>query len=357
MVYTIWVKKGGIVLRTVTWEDNSVIIIDQRKLPLALEYKKCKDYREVVVAIKDMLVRGAPAIGATAAYGMALAAYQFGHLEKEAFINRMEEASRELAATRPTAVNLFWALREIGRVIEEHRDKSPKVIYERVLETAEKIAGDDVRTNKRIGEYGNALVPYGASILTHCNTGSLATVEFGTALGVIRTAHREGKKIHVYADETRPRLQGARLTAWELVQEGIPATLIPDSAAGTLMRHGKIDLVLVGADRIALSGDTANKIGTYSVAVLAKENNIPFYVVAPTTTIDFQIRSGDEIEIEERERSEVTHIDGVQIAPDNIEVYNPAFDVTPAKYITAIITEKGVVRYPFEGKLESLKEK
>ncbi|MDI6706414.1 MAG: S-methyl-5-thioribose-1-phosphate isomerase [Bacillota bacterium] len=342
-------------MRTVALENGKVKLIDQRKLPLYLEYKTCGNYKEVAEAIRDMAVRGAPAIGATAAYGMVLAAREFMGLGKEEFLSSLLAASRELAATRPTAVNLFWALREIEQVINEHRADNIEAICRSILETAEKIAGDDIETNKKIGEYGNTLVPRDANILTHCNTGSLATVEFGTALGVIRAAHGDGKSIHVYADETRPRLQGARLTAWELVQEGIPATLIPDSAAGTLMRQGRIDLVLVGADRIALNGDTANKIGTYSVAVLAKENNVPFYVAAPTTTIDFMIDTGEQIEIEERDRSEVTHIDGVQIAPDGIGVYNPAFDVTPAEYITAIITEKGVVGYPYEEKLRNLK--
>lgn len=343
-------------MRTVALENGKVKLIDQRKLPLRLEYKTCGNYREVAEAIRDMAVRGAPAIGATAAYGMVLAADEFMSLDREEFLTSLLAASRELAATRPTAVNLFWALREIEQVINGHRTDSIEAICRSILDSAEKIAGDDIETNKKIGEHGNTLVPRNANILTHCNTGSLATVEFGTALGVIRAAHGDGKSIHVYADETRPRLQGARLTAWELVQEGIPATLIPDSAAGTLMRQGKIDLVLVGADRTALNGDTANKIGTYSVAVLAKENKVPFYVVAPTTTIDFTIATGKEIEIEERDRSEVTHIDGVQVAPDGIGVYNPAFDVTPAEYITGIITEKGVVGYPYAEKLRNLKD-
>jgi methylthioribose-1-phosphate isomerase len=343
-------------LRTVAWEDGAVKVIEQRKLPLVFEYRLCKDYREVADAIKDMSVRGAPAIGATAAYGMAVAAKQFMGYGKEEFLQRLKQASAELASTRPTAVNLFWALAEIDRVIEKNKKMDPEGLFEIILDTAEKIAGDDIATNIKIGEYGSSLVPERAGILTHCNTGSLATVEFGTALGVIRTAHRQGKSIHVYADETRPRLQGARLTAWELVKEGIPATLISDTAAGMLMRQGRIDLVLVGADRIALNGDTANKIGTYSIAVLAKENNIPFYVVAPTTTIDINIRNGDQIVIEERSPEEVTHIDGIRIAPEGIGVYNPAFDVTPSKYITAIITEKGIVKGPFEGKLGPAKD-
>ncbi len=341
-------------MRTVIWEQNQVWVIDQRKLPLTLEYKKCEDYRQVALAIKDMLVRGAPAIGATAAYGMALAAARFCNLERPGFLQKMEEVSKEFAATRPTAVNLFWALREIGQVIEYNRDKQPGEISKAILQTAEKIVGDDIDTNRAIGRHGNGLIPPTANILTHCNTGSLATVEFGTALGVIRTAHGQGKKVHVFVDETRPRLQGARLTAWELVQENIPATLIPDNAAGMLMKDGRVDLVLVGADRIALNGDTANKIGTYNVAVLAHENNVPFYVVAPTTTIDFDMESGRDITIEERTGEEVTHIDGVQIAPQGISVYNPAFDVTPARYITAIITEKGVIQGPFGDKLRSL---
>ena len=327
-------------MRTVYWEQGKVIVIDQRKLPKTLEYAKCGDYREVAAAIKDMLVRGAPAIGAAAAYGMALAANQYCDLEKKEFLLKMEKASKALAATRPTAVNLFWALKEIEQVIEEDSDKEPGDIYRRVLDMAERIAGDDIETNYIIGEYGSRIVPPGANILTHCNTGSLATVEFGTALGVIRAAHRQGKNIHVFVDETRPRLQGARLTAWELVQEQIPATLIPDSASGMLMRDGRVDLVLVGADRIALNGDTANKIGTYNVAVIARENHVPFYVVAPTTTIDFDLENGDRIVIEERNHREVTHIDDIAIAPEGIGVFNPAFDVTPEKYITAIITER-----------------
>lgn len=344
-------------MKTVVWEKDQVVVIDQRKLPQTLEYVRCSDYREVAGAIRDMLVRGAPAIGATAAYGMALAAGKFCDLERSEFLRRMEEASRELAATRPTAVNLFWALREIEGVIKKQKDRKPRDIYQEILKTAEKIAGDDIETNRRIGKYGAELVPPSANILTHCNTGSLATVEFGTALGVIRAAHRQRKNIHVFVDETRPRLQGARLTAWELVQEQIPATLIPDSASGMLMKDGRVDLVLVGADRIALNGDTANKIGTYNVAVIAHENHVPFYVVAPTTTIDFEMESGDSIVIEERDRSEVTHIEGVPIAPEGIGVFNPAFDVTPAKYITAIITEKGIIEKPFTDKLLRLKEK
>lgn len=342
-------------MRTVVWEKDQVVVIDQRKLPQALEYIRCSDYREVADAIRDMLVRGAPAIGVTAAYGMALAAGKFCNLERSEFLRRMEEVSMALATTRPTAVNLFWALREIEGVIRNNRDRELRDIYKEILKTAEKIAGDDIETNRRIGEYGAELVPQSANILTHCNTGSLATVEFGTALGVIRAAHRQGKNVHVFVDETRPRLQGARLTAWELVQEQIPATLIPDSASGMLMKDGRVDLVLVGADRIALNGDTANKIGTYNVAVIAHENHVPFYVVAPTTTIDFEMESGDSIVIEERDKREVTHIEGVPIAPEGIGVFNPAFDVTPAKYITAIITEKGIIEKPFDDNLQRLK--
>jgi methylthioribose-1-phosphate isomerase len=344
-------------LRTVFWEQGEVVVIDQRRLPQTLEYKRCGDYRQVAAAIKDMLVRGAPAIGATAAYGMALAASEYCSLGRREFLSKMEEASNTLAATRPTAVNLFWALKEIERVIELNSDKEPGEIYRMVLDTAEKIAGDDIQTNRKIGEYGSRLVPPGANILTHCNTGSLATVEFGTALGVIRAAHRQGKKIHVFVDETRPRLQGARLTAWELVQDNIPATLIPDSASGMLMKDGRVDLVLVGADRIALNGDTANKIGTYNVAVIARENHVPFYVVAPTTTIDFDLENGDQIIIEERDRREVTHVDDIAIAPEGVGVFNPAFDVTPERYITAIITEMGIIERPFGENLRRLKQK
>lgn len=342
-------------MKTVAWERESVLIIDQRKLPQTLEYKRCNDYREVAAAIRDMLVRGAPAIGATAAYGMALAAYQLCNLEGQKFLSKMKEVSKELAATRPTAVNLFWAIDSIEKVIDQNSHRNPREVSEQILKTAEEIAGNDIATNRAIGEFGSSIVPQTANILTHCNTGSLATVDFGTALGVIRSAHRQGKRVHVFVDETRPRLQGARLTAWELVQDEIPATLIPDNASGMLMKDRRVNLVLVGADRIALNGDTANKIGTYNVAVIARENNVPFYVVAPTTTIDFGIQSGEEIVIEERDAREVTHIDETVIAPEGIKVYNPAFDVTPAKYITAIITEKGIIRPPFADKLRAIK--
>lgn len=343
-------------MRTVVWERDEVLIIDQRKLPGALEYKKCRDHHEVATAIRDMLIRGAPAIGAAAAYGMALAAIKFSKLERIEFLNNMEKASEELAATRPTAVNLFWALKEIERVVLDNGHKESQEIAHEILKRAEGIAEEDVKANQRMGEFGEILIPVSANILTHCNTGSLATVEFGTALGVIRAAHHRGKNVHVFVNETRPRLQGARLTAWELLQEHIPLTLIPDNASGMLMRDGKVDLVLVGADRIALNGDTANKIGTYNIAVLAYENNVPFYVAAPTTTIDFKMEKGDNMVIEERDEREITHIEGVSIAPAGIKAFNPAFDVTPAKYITAFITEKGIIERPFDVKLRGLKE-
>ncbi len=344
-------------MRTVVWEQDKVLVIDQRKLPGTLEHKTCKDYREVAYAIKNMLVRGAPAIGVAAAYGMALAAKEFSNLDRAEFFMELDEASKAMAATRPTAVNLFWALRKIEGIIKDNRHKEPREIYQKVLKAAEQIANEDIDANRKIGEYGSKLVPISSNILTHCNTGSLATVEFGTALGVIRTAHRQGKNIHVFVDETRPRLQGARLTAWELAKEQIPLTLIPDSASGLLMKRGKVDLVLVGADRVALNGDTANKIGTYNIAVIAYENKVPFYVAAPVSTIDFGIETGSDIVIEERDKNEVTHIEDIPIAPKGVNVFNPAFDVTPAEYITAIITEKGIIEKPSAEKLKGLREK
>ena len=338
---------------TMEFVDGKLKLIDQRKLPGVIEYYIAEDYQEVEFAISDMVVRGAPAIGATGAYGVYLAAKEFKSYSKEKFIKKMKEANKVLTAARPTAVNLTWAIRKLENLIEENKDKSTEEITDILFEEAEKIAKEDVEINKEMARNGNTVVPEGATILTHCNTGALATVGYGTALGVIREAHNTGKNIKVYADETRPRLQGARLTAFELVEEGIPSTLIADSVAATLIRDGKIDLILVGADRVAANGDAANKIGTYMLSELAKTHDVPFYVVAPTSTIDFEIKSGDEIEIEERAREEVSHIQGVQIAPDEIDVYNPAFDVTPAENITGIVTEKKVIKKPF---VEGIKE-
>lgn len=342
-------------IKTIEFKDNILYLIDQRLLPVETEVFSCKNYRDVEFAIRDMVVRGAPAIGATAAYGAVLAAEEFLEEEKHVFLKEMDRALEVLNGARPTAVNLMWAIEKMKNLIEENKDLENKAIAEKILKEADAIYREDIETNKKMARYGNEIVKNGDTILTHCNAGSLATVDYGTALGVIREAHRTGKDILVYADETRPRLQGAKLTAWELVQEGIPAKLIVDSVAATLIRDGKIDLILVGADRIAKNGDAANKIGTFMLSVVAKAYKVPFYIVAPTTTIDFQMESGAGIEIEERDEKEVTHIDGKRIAPENIEVYNPAFDVTPHENITGIITEKGIIRAPYRENIGKLK--
>ncbi len=342
-------------IKSIEFKDDILYLIDQRKLPLSYEIFQCKSYKDVDFAIKDMVVRGAPAIGVVGAYGVVLAAKEFLNCPKEEFLSNIDEALNVLNRSRPTAVNLMWAIRRMRDVIEKHKDLEPADLYERLKKEADAMLEEDIDTNKRIGKIGNEIVGEKATILTHCNTGALATAGFGTALGVIREAFYSGKDIFVYADETRPRLQGARLTAWELVQEGIPCKLIADSVAATLIRDKKIDLILVGADRIALNGDTANKIGTFMLSVLAKVYGVPFYVVAPTSTIDFDIETGDEIIIEERDSSEVTHIEGIRIAPEGVDVYNPAFDVTPHTNITGIITEKGIIRPPFKENILKLK--
>ena len=288
-------------IKTIEFKEDALYLIDQRKLPVSYEIFECRTYKDVYYAIKEMVVRGAPAIGATAAYGVVLAAKEFIDGEKKEFLSNMKKALSFLNESRPTAVNLMWAIERMNNLIERNRDLSVEDIYMKLKEEADRILKEDIETNKRIGEIGNQIVGQKATILTHCNTGALATAGFGTALGVIREAFYSGKDIFVYADETRPRLQGGRLTAWELVQEGIPAKLIADSVAATLIRDKKVDLILVGADRIALNGDTANKIGTFMLSVLAKEYNVPFYIVAPTSTIDFSIETGDEIVIEERD--------------------------------------------------------
>ena len=340
-------------IRSLEFKNNKLYLIDQRALPQKYEKFICENYRDVEFAIADMVVRGAPAIGVTAAYGVVLAALEFSELPIKQFLEQMHSACDIINSSRPTAVNLMWAIKQMRLFLID--TDTPEKILHKLKTEADKIADEDVKTNRKMGQFGNSLVPQKATILTHCNTGALATVEYGTALGVIRAAFEDGKEIFVYADETRPRLQGARLTAWELVQEGIPAKLIADNVAATLIRDGKIDLILVGADRIATNGDSANKIGTFMLSVIAKTYNVPFYIVAPTTTIDFEIETGDEIEIEERSKEEVTHINGVQIAPENIDVYNPAFDVTPNENITAIITEKGIISKPFNENIIKLK--
>lgn len=341
---------------TIEFKGDKLFLIDQRKLPLVNEKYICKDYKEVEFAIRDMVVRGAPAIGATAAYGVVLAAKEFKNQAREEFLTNMEEACDFLNEARPTAVNLMWATKKMKKIMEENKNSSVEEIYQELKKEADIILNEDIETNKTMARHGNEIVPEGATILTHCNTGALATAGYGTALGVIREAHNTGKNIFVYADETRPRLQGGRLTAWELKQENIPSKLIADSVAATLIRDKKIDLILVGADRIALNGDTANKIGTFMLSVVAKAYGVPFYIVAPTTTIDFDIESGEEIDIEERSIEEVTHIRETRIAPEGMEVYNPAFDVTPSENITGIITEKGIVRAPYKENLLKLRD-
>ena len=329
---------------SIKFKNNQLILIDQRKLPQETVYFICSDYKDVSFAIEDMVVRGAPAIGSAAAYGVALAAID--NPDYEIFLKRCQEIKN----SRPTAVNLMWA---IDRMIQSIVLWDSKV-YSRLIIEADLIFHEDIETNKKMAVNGDSIIKKNDVILTHCNTGALATVAYGTALGVIRQAHYSGKNIHVFADETRPRLQGARLTAWELMSEGIPSTLIADSVAATLIRDGKIDVILVGADRIAANGDTA-KIGTFMLSVLAKVYHVPFYVVAPFSTIDFKTQMGSGIEIEERDAKEVTIVGGTHIAPKGMKVYNPAFDVTPYDNITGIITEKGIVYPPLKDNLNRMR--
>ncbi|MFY9270483.1 MAG: S-methyl-5-thioribose-1-phosphate isomerase [Candidatus Manganitrophaceae bacterium] len=329
---------------TVEWKEGAVRLLDQTKLPTEVVYVDCKEVETVARGIKELWVRGAPAIGITAAYGVALAARKIAAPSFEDFYRQLLPSCDLLASTRPTAVNLFWAIERMKATAQSRRNETPDTLKKILLEEAHTILREDIEMNHAIGRFGAALIPQGAGVLTHCNAGALATGGYGTALGVIRRAWEEKKQISVFADETRPVLQGARLTAWELVQDRIPVTLITDNMAGFFMKQGKIDCCVVGADRIAANGDTANKIGTYSVAILAKEHRLPFYVAAPTSTIDFSIASGDQIPIEERNPVEVTHLGGKQIAATGVSIANPAFDVTPARYITAIITEKGAFK-------------
>jgi methylthioribose-1-phosphate isomerase len=336
-------------VNTIAWTEEGVVMIDQTRLPRETVYVTCRTYLEVADAIRNMVIRGAPAIGVAAAMGVALGALHSTDLEHD-----IPLICETLARTRPTAVNLFWALERMQAVYESVRHASPQEIRVRLVAEAKKIREEDIAINKAIGRNGAPLIPEGKSVLTHCNAGALATAGFGTALGVIRAAVQEGKKIHVFVDETRPFLQGARLTAWELQRDGIETTLITDNMAGHFLKSGRIGCVIVGADRIAANGDVANKIGTYSVAVLAKENDVPFYVAAPISTLDLTLPSGDHIPIEERAPKEVTHIHGFPIAPEHIHVANPAFDVTPHRYVSAIITERGVARAPYHETLRRL---
>jgi methylthioribose-1-phosphate isomerase len=332
-------------VETIEWTADGVVMIDQTKLPREEVFVTCRTYQDVADAIRTMVIRGAPAIGVAAAMGVAL-----GVEQGEDF----DTVCNTLAATRPTAVNLFWAIERMRVLRSTLNGSSNQAIARRMAEEAKQIRLDDIAICQAIGKHGAELVPDGKTVLTHCNAGALATAGYGTALGVIRAAVAEGKKIDVFADETRPFLQGSRLTAWELQHDGIPTTLITDNMAGHFLRSGRIGCVVVGADRIAANGDVANKIGTYSVAVLAKENGVPFYVAAPVSTFDLNITSGDHIPIEERAGKEVTHVFGVPVAPAEIAVMNPAFDVTPNRYVTAIICENGVARAPYEESLKRL---
>jgi methylthioribose-1-phosphate isomerase len=329
-------------------------MIDQTRLPGEEVYNEYSDFKGVAEAIRGMVIRGAPAIGVAAAMGIALGTRDIVADTFDSFFRQLANVCDIMAKTRPTAVNLFWAIERMKRVAEANRAKGLDAIREILKEEAIRIEAEDLAICMAIGRHGARLVEDGTAILTHCNAGGLATAGYGTALGVIRAAHEAGKNIQVFADETRPWLQGARLTAWELMKDGIPVTLIADNMAGWFMKKGEIGLCVVGADRIAANGDTANKIGTYSVAVLARENNIPFYVAAPTSTFDLTMKSGDEIPIEERHSREVTHLQGFPIAPEGVRVRNPAFDVTPSRYITGIITEKGVVTGDYSRQLRRL---
>ena len=340
-------------IQTLEWTDQGVRFIDQTKLPTEEIYVNCTTYQQVADVIRNMVVRGAPAIGVSAAMGIALGvknskAENVGDLKRD-----FDQICDVIGKTRPTAVNLFWAIKRMQQKFETVRVRPVPQIKQALIQEAQRMHAEDIAINQAMGKHGAALMPASGGVLTHCNAGALATAGYGTALGVIRAAVEAGKKIQVYADETRPFLQGARLTAWELVKDGIPTTVISDNMSGAMMRQGKIGAVIVGADRIAANGDVANKIGTYSVAVLAKEHGIPFYVAAPISTVDLETPDGSKIPIEQRSAAEVTHFAGKQVTPQGISVENPAFDVTPAKYVTAIVTERGIARAPYE---ESLKE-
>lgn len=341
-------------VETLRWRNNRIEMIDQRILPGRIEYPGYDSAAGVADAIRSMVIRGAPAIGCAAAYGVAVEALRLAAAPQAEFARGLEAAFELLAQSRPTAVNLFWALDRMRRLLGTLQDQPAAAVAQRLLEEAHAITADDIAINRRMGKYGAALLPNNSRVLTHCNAGALATAGHGTALGVIRSAVTAGKSLMVYADETRPFLQGARLTAWELVQENIPVTLITDNMSGHLMSHGEIDAVVVGTDRVAANGDVANKIGTYMVAVLARRHNIPFYVACPLSTIDRSIASGNQIPIEERPAAEVRGFGGVEWAPAGATIRNPAFDVTPAGLVTALITERGVVMAPDRQKIAAL---
>ena len=343
-------------IQTLEWTDKGVRFLDQTKLPTEESYVTATTYQQVADAIRTMVVRGAPAIGVAAGMGIAVGvknskAETVGDLKKD-----FDQICSAIGETRPTAVNLFWAIRRMQEKFETLRVRPMPQIKQALIEEAQRMHAEDIAANQAMGRHGATLMPASGGVLTHCNAGALATAGYGTALGVIRAAVEQGKKIHVYADETRPFLQGSRLTAWELMKDGIPTTVISDNMAGAVMSYGKIGAIVVGADRIAANGDVANKIGTYTVAVLAKEHGIPFYVAAPISTVDLATPDGSGIPIENRNVKEISHIAGKQMVPDGVEIENPAFDVTPAKYVTAIITERGIARAPYEDSLRKLAE-
>jgi methylthioribose-1-phosphate isomerase len=343
-------------IKTLEWTDDGVRFIDQTKLPTQEVYVTCKDYEEVATAIRDMIVRGAPAIGVAAAMGIALGVREAEGDHVAELRRQFDQICDTLGETRPTAVNLFWAIRRMQDKFEQVSELPVAQIKQALINESQRMYVEDIAANEAMGRHGAALLPSSGGVLTHCNAGALATCGYGTALGVIRAAVESGKKINVFADETRPFLQGSRLTAWELMKDNIPTTVISDNMAGAMMRQGKIGAVIVGADRIAANGDVANKIGTYTVAVLAKEHDIPFYVAAPWSTIDLETLDGTKIPIEQRSSKEVTHIGGKQMTPDGVKIENPAFDVTPNKYVTAIITERGVAKAPYSESLRTLAE-
>ncbi len=341
-------------IKTLEWKKGELFLLDQTRLPREECYARCSSYRDVAKAIKGMIVRGAPAIGVTAAFGMVLGARESNHRSRAGLARHMDRVAKTLVSTRPTAVNLLWAVERMKGLAERSPDLDASAIRREMEKEARRILEEDLRANREMGRQGQVLIPDGSSILTHCNAGALATAGYGTALGVIRAAREAGKRVHVYVDETRPFLQGARLTTWELMRDGIPCTLITDNMAGWLMAQGKIHLAIVGADRIAGNGDVANKIGTYSVALLCRAHRIPFYVAAPVSTIDLSTRTGKQIPIEERSAAEVTSLQGRCFTPEGVKAFNPAFDVTPHRYVQAIITERGIVPKPFRGSLRKL---
>ncbi len=341
-------------IKTLEWTEAGVRFIDQTKLPTEEVYVTCSNYEQVADAIRTMVVRGAPAIGVAAAMGVALGVQNSSARDHAALRQELDEISKVMAATRPTAVNLFWAIERMQRKFDALQNLSIPEIKRALVEEAQRMYVEDIAANQAMGRHGATLMPASGGVLTHCNAGALATCGYGTALGVIRAAVEAGKKIHVFADETRPFLQGSRLTAWELNKDGIPTTVISDNMAGAMMLQGKIGAVVVGADRIAANGDVANKIGTYTVAVLAKEHGIPFYVAAPWSTVDMATPDGSGIPIEQRAASEVTHFAGKRLTPEGVGVENPAFDVTPNSYIAAIITERGLARAPYQNSLKQL---